>query len=144
MRLITFINHSSITLSSVIKIAELKHIAWPQHSVREHINWIYKNTDDKSLHCIYDDYKAYLSINRIIVYDGKKELKINGIGNVCSVGDHNGVKLLKIITKRRKCMLFCSEKMKPYYLKLGFKELTENTLIKNIKSDKLTYQNSKF
>jgi predicted GNAT family N-acyltransferase len=133
---VKFIPHSKIDQKLLLKIIEVKMVAWP-YSMEEQLKWIDNNIEHGDIHVILvndnEDILAYLNLIDIETSINHVKYKALGIGNVCAAhkGKGFGSTLLKetndyLIHKKKVGLLFCNNQLLPFYRSLRWKLISKD------------------
>ncbi|MDD3038179.1 GNAT family N-acetyltransferase [Bacteroides sp.] len=161
------IRHQDVSEQQLKDIIRIKTVAW-NYPYDKQLQWIYEHLLGNDIHCLLingDEPLAYMNLVDSFMYIDGQNTKLYGIGNVCStdVGKGYGRLLMQmvneyIVAQSRVGLLFCKNKLVPFYSKFGWIIVEPNnyeipyfmndiyTMVFNITSDynKLEYTNPLF
>jgi len=139
MNNIIFILESELSDSNRNEIIELKSQHW-LYDAESQKEWIHKNLNDSDVHvCLEKDGElvAYLNLVKINVCFGEKITAMIGIGNVCThklyIHQGLGKELIFrvnefLISEEKKGILLCHKQLLSFYIKCGWKDVTNDLL----------------
>lgn len=138
---IVYVQNNELENDELNLAISLKQVAW-KYSYRQQLSWIENNINEEDLHVfLFENNKAVAYMNmvyvKLIIDDC--ELRVLGIGNVCSVspGYGYGKTLLSkvnlyLIENNIVGLLFCKDALVSYYQKCGWNLIPKNKLNVNI------------
>lgn len=120
-----FIKHSDISHEDLLRIINIKNVAWP-HPIESQLKWISDNQGKDDFHVILNDGLkdyAYMDLCPVDAFVDGKRTSFMGIGNVCTVikGQGYGGKLITLVNKylddnELRGLLFCMAPVAKFYL----------------------------
>ncbi|WHF53059.1 GNAT family N-acetyltransferase [Chryseobacterium gotjawalense] len=136
--LTSVIKHSEISEEQLIEICRLKSIRW-DYNLDQHKRWMIENIQANDFHILIKDEEkpiAYTNLVDITAIINDKNIKVRGIGNVCTseTGKGFGNILMEEVNavlaqNQWKGILLCKDNLVPYYEKFNWKLINSDKIM---------------